>query len=39
MAVPYDGGTKVCPDDWLTFYLEKNNLTEEQEELVYNNRV
>jgi endonuclease YncB( thermonuclease family) len=39
MAVPYDGGTKVCPDDWLTFYLEKNKLTEEQEELVYNIRV
>lgn len=25
MAVTYDGGTKICPDNWLTFYLDKNN--------------
>lgn len=30
MAVAYDGGTKVCPDDWLSFYLEKNELTQEK---------
>ncbi|MAH19878.1 MAG: hypothetical protein CMB96_00265 [Flavobacteriaceae bacterium] len=30
MAVSYDGGTKVCPEDWLNYYLEKNKLTDEQ---------
>lgn len=37
MAVAYDGGTKICPDDWLTFYLEKNKLTPEHESTKQNN--
>jgi micrococcal nuclease len=24
MAVKYNGGTKECPDNWMTFYNEKN---------------
>ena len=39
MAVAYDGGTKICPNDWLTFYLEKNKLTPEQEALFQQNCV
>ena len=27
MAVSYDDGSKICPDDWLIYYLEKNILT------------
>ena len=39
MAVSYDGGTKVCPDDWLSYYLEKNQLTREQEAIFQQNTV
>lgn len=39
MAVAYDGGTKVCPDDWLSYYLEKNKLTPEQEAMFQQNTI
>lgn len=39
MAVPYYGGTKICPDDWLTFYLDKNKLTADQESISQQNCV
>lgn len=39
MAVSYDGGTKICPDDWLSYYLEKNKLTSEQEAMFQENSI
>ena len=39
MAVSYDGGTKICPDDWLSYYLEKNQLTNEQKSMFQENSI
>lgn len=35
MAVTYDGGTKICPDNWLSYYREKNQLTREQKATMF----
>ena len=39
MAVSYDGGTNIFPDDWLSYYLEKNQLTNEQKSMFQENSI